>query len=271
MPLWMCSWPARAENSSMRAFTSWRVTRSRASMRVEVDLVDHRLVVLDDAVGHVDAELALGPQHGHPQPPLEHDLVLGRPQLDHRRPGVAQRRARWGCEPSICAQGLSRRALTRREEWRTDAIGTRSRPLRRLSAPLGYEYLPRAASSTRTAPAAAVLRAVRLVTPACGPTAGHTPGQRQGDQEGSGPEVSGRRAAWPASGRDGHRHDRRDAWPRGRRGRASSADACRRPRSASAWTSARSQRRSAARPALRRAVPARSPSDLALIDPPTPG
>ena len=31
----------------MRAFTSWRVTRSRAAMRVEVDLVDDRLVGLD--------------------------------------------------------------------------------------------------------------------------------------------------------------------------------------------------------------------------------
>ena len=32
MPAWIRSWPARAENSSIRAFTSWRVTRSRASM-----------------------------------------------------------------------------------------------------------------------------------------------------------------------------------------------------------------------------------------------
>ena len=32
IPLWMCSWPARAQNSSIRAFTSWRVTRSRSRM-----------------------------------------------------------------------------------------------------------------------------------------------------------------------------------------------------------------------------------------------
>ncbi len=44
----------------MRAFTSWRVTRSRAAMRLEVDLVDDGLVGLDDAVGHVDAEVAPG-------------------------------------------------------------------------------------------------------------------------------------------------------------------------------------------------------------------
>ena len=50
--------------------------------RREVDLVDDRLVGLDHAVGHVDAEVALGPEHGQPQPPLEHDLVLGRPQRD---------------------------------------------------------------------------------------------------------------------------------------------------------------------------------------------
>ena len=32
MPLWMCSWPASAENSSIRAFTSCRVIRSRAAI-----------------------------------------------------------------------------------------------------------------------------------------------------------------------------------------------------------------------------------------------
>ena len=32
MPLWMCSCPASAANSSIRAFTSWRVTRSRAAI-----------------------------------------------------------------------------------------------------------------------------------------------------------------------------------------------------------------------------------------------
>ena len=46
---------------------------------VEVDLVDDALVVLDDAVGHVHAEVALGLQDRDPQLPLEHDLVLGAP------------------------------------------------------------------------------------------------------------------------------------------------------------------------------------------------
>ena len=89
MPLWMCSWPASAENSSMRAFTSWRVTRSRAAIEARSTLSTTRLVGLDDAVGHVDAEVALGPQHRDPQPPLEHDLVLGRPDLDQVGAGVA--------------------------------------------------------------------------------------------------------------------------------------------------------------------------------------
>ena len=89
MPLWMCSWPARAQNSSMRAFTSCRVTRSRAAIEVEVDLVDDRLVGLDDPVGHVDAEVALRLEHGDPELPLEHDLVLGRPDPGQVGGGVA--------------------------------------------------------------------------------------------------------------------------------------------------------------------------------------
>ena len=32
IPWWMCSWPASALNSSIRAFTSCRVTRSRAAI-----------------------------------------------------------------------------------------------------------------------------------------------------------------------------------------------------------------------------------------------
>ena len=42
--------------------------------RVEVDLVDDRLVGLDHPVGDVEALRPLGPQDGHPEPPLEHDL-----------------------------------------------------------------------------------------------------------------------------------------------------------------------------------------------------
>jgi hypothetical protein len=57
----------------------------------QVDLLDDPLVVLHDAVGHVDAELALGPQHRDPQPALQHDLALGRPQLDQLGTGVPRR------------------------------------------------------------------------------------------------------------------------------------------------------------------------------------
>ncbi len=56
---------------------------------VQVDPVDHPLVVGDHPVRHVDAQLVLGAQHGQPQPPLEDDLVLGRPQPDQLRARVA--------------------------------------------------------------------------------------------------------------------------------------------------------------------------------------
>ena len=56
--------------------------------RVEVDLVDDRLVGLDHAVGHVDAEVALRLEHRDPEPPLEHDLVLGRPDRGQVGAGV---------------------------------------------------------------------------------------------------------------------------------------------------------------------------------------
>ena len=45
--------------------------------RLEVDLVDDVAVGLDDPVGYVDPEVALGLEHGDPEPSLEHDLVLG--------------------------------------------------------------------------------------------------------------------------------------------------------------------------------------------------
>ena len=57
--------------------------------RLEVDLVDDVLVGLDHAVGHVDAEVALRLQHRDPQPPLEHDLVLRRPDRGQVGAGVA--------------------------------------------------------------------------------------------------------------------------------------------------------------------------------------
>ena len=56
--------------------------------RLQVDLVDDVLVGLDHAVGHVDAEVALRLQHGDPQLPLEHDLVLRRPDRGEVGAGV---------------------------------------------------------------------------------------------------------------------------------------------------------------------------------------
>ena len=46
--------------------------------RLEVDVVDRNLLVsLDDAVGYLDAEVALGTEYGEPQPALRDDLALG--------------------------------------------------------------------------------------------------------------------------------------------------------------------------------------------------
>ena len=88
MPLWMCSCPASAENSSIRAFTSWRVTRSRAAIESRSTSSTTCLVGLDHPVGHVDAEVALRREHRDPEPALEHDLVLGRPDRDQVGCGV---------------------------------------------------------------------------------------------------------------------------------------------------------------------------------------
>ena len=55
----------------------------------QVDVVDHLLVGLDHAVGHVDAEVALRLEHGDPEPALEDHLVLGRPDGDQVGAGVA--------------------------------------------------------------------------------------------------------------------------------------------------------------------------------------
>ena len=43
----------------------------------QVDVLHDGLVVGDHPVRHVDAEILLRSEHGDPQPPLEHDLVLG--------------------------------------------------------------------------------------------------------------------------------------------------------------------------------------------------
>ncbi len=56
---------------------------------LEVDLLDHAFVVGDRLGGNVDPEFGLRPQHREPQLPLEHDLVLGRPQVPEFGAGVA--------------------------------------------------------------------------------------------------------------------------------------------------------------------------------------
>ena len=57
----------------------------------KVDLVDDLLVGLDHTVGHVDPQVALGFEHGDPQLPLEHDLVLRRPDRGEVVAGVPGR------------------------------------------------------------------------------------------------------------------------------------------------------------------------------------
>jgi len=43
----------------------------------QIDIIDHGLVRLDDAVGQRNAEIALRPEDRDPQPPLGPDLLLG--------------------------------------------------------------------------------------------------------------------------------------------------------------------------------------------------
>ena len=54
----------------------------------QVDAVHDGLVRLDDPVGYRDAEVALGPQDGQPQPPFRAHLLLGRPDPHQFRGGV---------------------------------------------------------------------------------------------------------------------------------------------------------------------------------------
>ena len=89
MPLWMCSWPASGGellDARLHVVAGDPLARGDG---VEVDPVDDRLVGLDDAVGHVDAEVALRLQHRDPQLALEDDLVLGRPDRGEVGAGVA--------------------------------------------------------------------------------------------------------------------------------------------------------------------------------------
>jgi hypothetical protein len=54
----------------------------------QVDVVEHPPVVLDHPVGNGHPEVALGLEHGQPEPALEADLLLGRPQRDELGRGV---------------------------------------------------------------------------------------------------------------------------------------------------------------------------------------
>ena len=56
--------------------------------RGQVDVVDHPLVVVDHAVGNLDAQLGLRAQHRQPQSALADDLGLGRPDRHHLVAGV---------------------------------------------------------------------------------------------------------------------------------------------------------------------------------------
>src|SRR6185295_20347104 len=56
--------------------------------RGEVDALDDALVVRDHRFRDLDAQVALRAQHREPQPALQHDLALRRPQRDELRAGV---------------------------------------------------------------------------------------------------------------------------------------------------------------------------------------
>src|SRR5689334_4604567 len=56
---------------------------------MQIDVVDRRLVRLDRAVRHLDAEVALRRQHRDPEPALHAYLFLGRPERDEIGGGVA--------------------------------------------------------------------------------------------------------------------------------------------------------------------------------------
>ncbi len=57
--------------------------------RGQVDLVEHPLVVGEGGVGHLDAEVLLGPQHGEPELTLQLHLLLGGPEDGQLGGGVA--------------------------------------------------------------------------------------------------------------------------------------------------------------------------------------
>lgn len=91
MPLWMCSWPARAQNSSMRALTSWRVTSSRRGDGREIHHVPCTLIGLHCPQRHIQAEVALNPEHGYPKLAFKNDSSRRRLDIFHGARGVAFR------------------------------------------------------------------------------------------------------------------------------------------------------------------------------------
>ena len=89
MPLCTCSCPASALNSSIRAFTSCRVTASRGGDRLEVDRRRRPSRSRRSRRRGRRRRGRAGREHGEPQPALQHDLVLRRPELGQLRAGVA--------------------------------------------------------------------------------------------------------------------------------------------------------------------------------------
>ena len=69
------------------------VTSDRLALsdRCQIDLLQHRLVCLNSAIGDLDPHRLLRAQHGEPQFTLEHDFVLGTPDLVHGGARVARR------------------------------------------------------------------------------------------------------------------------------------------------------------------------------------
>ena len=95
----------------MRAFTSWRVTRSRASMLARSTLSITATWSSITSSGQVEPEVVLRPHDRDPELPLEHDLPLRRPDVGHGRAGVAggqdvrEVRAGHRCQSPICGGG----------------------------------------------------------------------------------------------------------------------------------------------------------------------
>ena len=123
MPLWTCSWPASALNSSMRAFTSCRVTFSRSAIEARSTCSSDPLVVGE------------------------------RPARAPRRPGPAARAARRATAAAPappCARGTTGRPAPRRRSGRPGRWGCaawQSRAESLLAFPQAGALAPGAAPS----------------------------------------------------------------------------------------------------------------------------